>query len=153
MSHQVTATMLNARVEGIGHRAPKDKAVAQLRADVRSKKMMPVRALLRIAFADIDDGVPVRLVTQFLREMVERIEQYAARRERRVGVLSFTDALKRKQVHGERQECEAHIALLGIADTPESLDEAIAELNEEITADQELVALLTARKAELGAGR
>lgn len=149
VAHQVTASLLAARTEAIGHRAPKDKSIAQLRADVRAHKQMPIRTLLRLAFTDIDEGVPVRLVTQYLRELIERIEQYAARRERRAGVLSFRQAVVRMAARGEREECEAHIAVLELDEDVASLDRAIAELNEEIAADQAMVAHLTAERVRL----
>ena len=149
-----TVTLLNARK---GNRAPLPTSIAQLCGDVMPSvgKRKPFEHLYRIAFAFIDIGVPVEKVTQAFREMIQDIEHYAARRERRqsLGILPFRQRATRQAVHGQREECEAHCAfLLAVeAQTPESLGLAITELNEEIAVDQATVELLTAEKIRLEA--
>lgn len=154
IAREVTASFLAVREKAIGVRAPRSEYVKNLRADMRRGGAQPVKMLLAVGCADLDDGAPLRLVTQPLREMIERLEQYAARRERRAGILSFAEAFKRKLVVGHREECEAHIAVTELdPDSAESLDRAIAELNQEIAADTEAVRVLTERRAALPVGR
>lgn len=149
-----TLTLLNARK---GNKAPVSATVASLCADIMPSvgKRKPFEHLYRIAFAFVDIGVPVEKITQAFRELIEDIEHYAARRDRRhsVGILPFRQIVTRQAVHAEREGSEASCAVLMVveAQTVETLDRAITELNEEIAMDRATVALMTAEKARLEA--
>ncbi len=148
-----TLTMLAARE---GNPTRLDPSVASLRADVRptAGKKTPFAHLYRIMLADLDAGVAVDRVTLALREMIEDLQQYAARRERRQssGILPFRQLFTRKSVHGQREECEAKVAAMELnPDCLDSLRKARAELLEEIAADQATADLLTAEIIRLEA--
>lgn len=147
-----TMTLLGARK---GNRTPIPASIASLCADILPSvgKRKPFEHLYRIAFAFIDIGVPVEKVTAAFRELIQDIESYAHRRERRQasGILPFRQIATRQAVHGQREECEAHVAFMLAMEAPTlaSIDKAIAELDEEIAADRATRDLMLAEKIRL----
>lgn len=131
---------------------PRTPAILSLRADVMKGNKKPVEHLLRLCYAAVDGGVEPERVTQWARDFIALVEQYAARRERRqsAGVLAFQDAHARHVTRSIREDADADVATATVdMHSVESLRTARAERLEAIAADRVLVDCYTRRIAEL----
>lgn len=153
LARAITTTLLQARLTVFGHRAPRDRSAASIRTDVRAGKQQPIRALLRLNLADIDDGVPVALVNQYLADMMAQNVAYAARKQTRegsAGALSFTVRFNRTRTRELLAQYQSDRSTLQLdVDSIDSLEQARTDLRRYDEPQQEMDELLTARIAEL----
>lgn len=152
IAEQLTDEMLSVRDEYLGKRAPKDKAVHQLRRSLKIVRVKAIEFIIRIAISDIDDGAPPAAVSAWMLSAMAIIEQRAqdralARGEAVVGPSPL--ALIERQ---NRVQHRADIAEMRLAANPDdviALDERIALSIEHEDVEDRLVANLRARKARL----
>lgn len=153
----ITATIIGRRKAAGKNGPPSNLQAASRRADVMSGKAKPVEILMRLDYADLDDGVDLELVNQYLRERIEQNRQYAARkaaRRERSGLLSFRTAYVRVHARETLAQGMADIRSITVDENSvESIDAALIALNKYDEPQEAMKALLIEQKMKLLAAR
>jgi hypothetical protein len=137
----------------VGRRQSHDRTIGSLRGDCRSGDIKPVWHVMRLAVAAIDAGVSVARVTEWFRDAVTYLEQYAARKEGRtsIGVLPFPVRLARVWSRETTEQCEADCACIAIGEGMDldALRKARVECQEHRDEMDAQIALISERIVEL----
>lgn len=160
--HAETLTLrtLAPRQTFLNRRSPKDDAAWRTRKDVQDRKSKPWLILLRLALADLEDGVPAKAVSETFRFAAELIDAMASeRRQSALYAPSLVPLLERENARqalsdrAERAVCEDQ-------DCPERLQALLdahlaerAEIDRCADAIRERLARLALTQAHTQGGR
>lgn len=133
---------------------PKAPSIRRLRVNVKFNRNRPFETLVRFAFAAIDEGKPVGVVTKAFKDLIAAVEHRAAQRAHQLltGVIPIRQQYARVLTSAilEDGQADARAATVDL-DSVESLEKARAERIEAMAKDERLVEFYTARLAQLRA--
>jgi hypothetical protein len=130
---------------------PKNPSVMSKRAKVMNRQADPIAYCYTLTIGGLDEGKSLDVVTQWAKDLIAFATQYAERRPvQGSGVLPFRQTFSRIVASGCLEEGQANSAVASVDENDVgSIDRAIAQLIEEIEADEQKVEKLRARKVEL----
>lgn len=141
--------LLQPRRTYLRHRAPRSKYVAQLRRDIARGQCKPIAMLMAVMLADVEDGVPASLVTQWLESAKALVEAQAVERQRTAPVPVSLLPLHRRETRAQAALDEAQLRALAEPDNADALEEVAEKAAEYDAAESTLLSAVRQRWARL----
>lgn len=133
-------------------KAPRCRSVHQLRRDMAAGRVRAIEHLLTVSYADIDQGLSPKLVTQWAHSYIADVEEYAAERQRQRAASDGNLLVKmQRETRAHSVLDEAQLAALAHPDDPTALDAVITASAEYDAAEDTLVSAIRNRRARLTA--